>query len=95
MVVKQLFIINYYARDSVFSLVLILKKIFSPSVKVTTFKKTYQPLPPNYIPSTFRITGVRKVSRAHNTVSRAHNTACMLFSGRIMINFHNVAFLLG
>ena len=88
MAVEQFFIINYYGRDSVFSLVLILKKIFSHRVKVTTFKKTYQPLPPNSIPSTFRITGVRKVSGAHNT-------ACMLFSGRIMINFHNVAFLLG
>ena len=52
-----------------------LKKIFSPRAKVTTFKKTYQPLPPNSIPSTFRIKSVRKVSRAHNT-------ACMLFSGR-------------
>ena len=49
MVVKQLFIINYYARDSVFSLVLyflILKKIFITRAKVSTLKKTYQPLPP-------------------------------------------------
>ena len=79
MAVEQLFIINYYARDSVSfrssSIFSYLKKIFSPRAKVTTFKKTYQPLPPNSIPSTFRIKSVRKVSRAHNT-------ACMLFSGR-------------
>ena len=77
MSVEQLFIINYYARDSVFSLVLyflVFKKIFSPRAKVTTFKKTYQLLPPNSIPSTFRIKSVRKVCRAHNT-------ACKLFSG--------------
>ena len=105
MAVEQLFIINYYARDSVSfrssSIFSYLKKIFSPRAKVTTFKKTYQPLPPNSIPPTFRIKSVRKVSRAHNT-------ACMLFSGpkkqpvespcigcRIMIHFPNVAFLLG
>ena len=88
MAVEQLFIINYYSRDCVFSFVLyfpILKKILSPRVKVTTFKKTYQPLPHNSIPSTFRIKGIRKVSRAHNT-------ACMLLSGRknSQLNHHRM-----
>ena len=80
MAVEQLFIINYLTpvilcfRSCSFFFSY-LKKKFIPRAKVTTFKKTYQPLPPNSIPSTFRIKSVRKVSRAHNT-------ACMLFSGR-------------